>query len=315
MQWHSQQVQAQVEPIDFDQLGRPMAEFVARYNRYYGLEFESEFDGVVHQVGSFEAAGFTLVAHIFKLEGAQGTVFLQHGYYDHVGLYSHIIRHCLEQGFNVFSYDLPGHGLSSGDRAGIDSFSQYDEVFCSALKSIQQYMPGAIVAMGQSTGGAVIVNYLLSRGLDRHTSPFEKIYLLAPLVRPMSWTSGRVLYYLVRPFIRKLKRTFVKNSHNKEFLRFISRQDPLQPLFLKTSWVGALKNWIKTIEASPAVDLDIQVIQGTEDGTVDYRHNMKVLKEKFRGFRVEYVDKGRHQLVNEEKQKLQQVLDVMTPLV
>jgi len=315
MQWHSKQVQAQIAPLDFAMPNRAMPEFVSRYNRYYGLDLESQVKGLMHQVGSFDAAGFTIVAHVFKLPESKGTVYLQHGYYDHVGLYSHVIKHCLAQGFNVFSYDLPGHGLSSGDRAGIDSFDQYDQVFTCGLGLLQSHFSGPVVAMGQSTGGAVIVNYLLSRGLDRTTSPFEKIYLLAPLVRPMGWTGGRMLYYVVRPFIHKLKRTFVKNSHNKEFLRFISRQDPLQPLFLKTSWVGALKNWIKTIEASPTVDLDIQVIQGTEDGTVDYRHNMKVLKEKFRGFKVQYVEQGRHQLVNEEQQKLQQVLDIMTPMV
>ena len=315
MQWHSKQVQEQIAPLDFAMLNRVMPELVSRYNGYYGLDLESQVSGLIHQVGSFDAAGFTIVAHVFKLPEAKGTVYLQHGYYDHVGLYSHIIKHCLSQGFNVFSYDLPGHGLSSGDRAGIDSFNQYDQVFSGGLELVQSHFSGPVVAMGQSTGGAVIVNYLLSRGLDRTTSPFAKIYLLAPLVRPVGWTGGQLLYYIVRPFIHKLKRTFVKNSHNKEFLRFISRQDPLQPLFLKTSWVGALKSWIKTIEASPAVDLDIQVIQGTEDGTVDYRHNMKVLKEKFSGFKVKYVEQGRHQLVNEEQQKLQQVLDVMTPMV
>ena len=315
MQWHSKQVQEQIAPLDFAMPNRAMPELVSRYNRYYGLDLETQVSGLVHQVGSFDAAGFTIVAHVFKLPEAKGTVYLQHGYYDHVGLYSHVIKHCLSQGFNVFSYDLPGHGLSSGDRAGIDSFNQYDQVFSCGLELVQSHFSGPVVAMGQSTGGAVIVNYLLSRGLDRHSSPFAKIYLLAPLVRPVGWAGGQLLYYIVRPFIHKLKRTFVKNSHNKEFLRFISRQDPLQPLFLKTSWVGALKNWIKTIEASPAVDLDIQVIQGTEDGTVDYRHNMKVLKEKFSGFKVQYVEQGRHQLVNEEQQKLQQVLDVMTPMV
>ncbi len=315
MQWQPEQVKEQVLNLDFDDLNRPMAKEVQLYNCYYGLDFETQFNGLCHQVGTFEAAGFNLVAHVFKLDGAKGTVYLHHGYYDHTGIYNHVIEHCLKQGFSVFIYDLPGHGLSSGDRASIDSFNQYDQVFCAGLQIVQSLMSGPIVLIGQSTGAAVIVNYLLSRGLNRHSSPFEKVYLMAPLVRPVGWGSGRFIYYLVRPFTKKIKRVFVKNSGNPVFLDFISTQDPLQPLYLKTRWVGALKKWIKIIENCSPVDLDVQVIQGTNDGTVDYRHNMKVLEEKFIGFKVKYIVQGRHQLVNEEKQKLNQVFENMTPIL
>jgi lysophospholipase len=257
---------------------------------------------------------FKIVAHAFKLPQAKGTVFLQNGYYDHVGLYGKVIKHCLEQGFNVFSYDLPGHGLSSGERAGIDSFDQYDRVFCEGLSLVKKYFPGPIVALGQSTGGAIIINYLLSRGLTRYTSPFQSVYLLAPLVRPVDWNMSVLFYFLVRPFISKMKRTFAINSSDSEFLTFLKEHDPLQPLHLQVSWVGALRKWIKTIECSAPVDLDIHVIQGTCDGTVDYNYNMKVLKEKFTGFSVTYIEDGKHQLVNEEPAKLIQIMHCLGAL-
>lgn len=315
MKWRSEQVIEQVMPLDFEQLDQPLPELVQTYNRFYGLDFENRFEHLNHQVGSFQVDEFLIVAHVFKIENAKGTVFLQHGYYDHVGLYGHLIEHLLEQGYNVFSYDLPGHGLSSGERAGIQSFQQYDAVFSHGLNLIQHYLPGPIVAVGQSTGGAVIVNYLLSRGISRFTSPFEKVYLLAPLVRPVDWGRAVLMYKLLRPFTPHIKRNFAENSNNQAFLKFISEHDPLQPLHLKVSWVGALHQWIKFIESTSPVDLDVTIVQGTDDGTVDYKHNLKILQKKFSNCKITYIENGRHQLVNEELSKLQQVLAELTPLI
>lgn len=314
MKWHSDSVLEQIPLLDFNQLMEDMPQEVKAYQEFYGLDFENKFSGLKHCLGYQQHGAFKIVFHIFQLAKAKGTVYLQHGYYDHVGLYNHLIEHCLEQGFNVFTYDLPGHGLSTGERASIQSFQQYDDIFSSSLALLQQHMPEPIIAMGQSTGGAVIVNYLLRRGLTRYTSPFKDVFLLAPLVRPVNWTRSMLFYFLARPFIKQMKRTFAENSNNQAFLRFLSEEDPLQPLYLKTNWVGALHKWIQFIENCAPVDLDVNVIQGTDDGTVDYRYNMKVLEDKFSGFNVRFIENGRHHLVNEDTDKLQQVFAFLTPI-
>ena len=65
------------------------------------------------------------MVHYFRLpESAspKGTVFILHGYFDHVGLYTQLIDRCLGAGFDVLAYDQPGHGLSSGTLTAIGSF-------------------------------------------------------------------------------------------------------------------------------------------------------------------------------------------------
>lgn len=314
LKWCPEQIQSQLLPLSISTTA-DLPEAVKEYKQYYGLDFENRYQSVDYKIGKLELAGFTISSQLFQVPDAKGTVLIVHGYYDHVGLYRHIIQHCLDQGFNVFAFDLPGHGLSSGELASIQSFRQYDDVFSSMVQWLQENIDSPIVVMGQSTGGAIIINYLLTRGLNRSTSPFAKIYLLAPLVRPVNWIASKYFYYLARPFVKQLRREFAQNSHDREFLSFISQRDPLQPLFLKTQWVGALKKWIRFIEAAKPVDLDIHIIQGTEDGTVDYRHNMLVLEKKFSGFNVTFVEQGRHHLANEEASKLQQVITAMTPVL
>ncbi|WP_423811416.1 alpha/beta hydrolase, partial [Pseudomonas aeruginosa] len=41
-----------------------------------------------------------------------GSLLLMHGYYDHMGLYRHVVDWALGMGFSVLACDLPGHGLS-----------------------------------------------------------------------------------------------------------------------------------------------------------------------------------------------------------
>jgi alpha-beta hydrolase superfamily lysophospholipase len=315
MAWQPTSVIEDIPELDLSKGAAIMSPQLKAYQVYYGLNFENYYPCVEHLIGFIHMDDFNIATHVFRLPNAKGTVFLQHGYYDHVGIYGNIIKHCLQQEFNVFCYDLPGHGLASGERGGIDSFDQYDRLFCQGLALIQKNLPAPIVAIGQSTGGAIIVNYLLTRGLTRDTSPFANVYLLAPLVRPTNWSLSVLYYYISKPFIRQMKRTFSNNSNNSDFLAFLKNHDPLQPLYLKINWVAALHRWIKKIERIASVDLDVHVIQGTDDGTVDAKHNIKILENKFSGFDVTYIQDARHQLVNENPAKLSQVLARLGSLV
>lgn len=282
------------------------------YLAYYRLDV---LPGTIAS-GYFDVAGYRLVGHVFSAQGAaQGTVLLQHGYYDHVGLYWHIIRHCLAQGFNVFCYDLPGHGLSTGERAAINSFDEYHAVFETGLALCQQYLPGPLVAIGQSTGGAIILDYLLRNRISASVNPFAAVHLLAPLVRPSGWGAAVLIYVLLHKFISRMRRSFTDNSNNPVFLRFISEADPLQPLYLQTNWVGALREWIKQIEQAPACDVPVHVIQGDCDETVDFRHNLPFLQQKFANVKIDMIQGGRHHLANEDETRLGLVTQYLTPLL
>ena len=75
--------------------------------------------------------------------------------------------------------------------------------------------------------------------------------------------------------------------------------DPLQPRQLPTAWVGALVRWIKRIEAAPRSPRRPLIVQGEEDMTVDWQHNLQVLRDKFDEPEVLMLKRGRHHLANE----------------
>ncbi|MDM3887339.1 alpha/beta hydrolase [Pseudomonas sp. BCRC 81390] len=271
---------------------QPLSAQGVEYQRFYGLDLPAR-----SWLGGFQAAGFDLVGQVWLPEQVTATLFLLHGYYDHMGLYRHVIEWALEQGFAVISCDLPGHGLSSGERASISDFALYQQVLEALFEQARMLqLPRPWHLCGQSTGGAIAVDHLLYQGAQ---SPIDgQVILLAPLVRPCAWRWSKLSYRLLRHFVNGIERRFSENTNDPAFLPFLEA-DPLQPRRLPTAWVGALIAWVKRIEAAPCSTRRPLIVQGEADGTVDWPYNLEVLKAKFAEPQILMLPGARHHLANE----------------
>lgn len=275
-----------------------------QYARYYGIDFSTDAE---QHLGRISVGGFELAVQVWRPSAPRGTLILLHGYYDHMGLYQHLIRWALQHKLAVLAFDLPGHGLSSGDRASIDCFLSYQEVLDGVLEQAQLWrLPAPWHFMGQSTGGAILIDRLLHGAVP---GDIGETILMAPLVRPKQWGVSQFSLKLLGGFIHQLGRRFTDNSTDGEFLDFIRQHDPLQSQVLPVAWVQALDKWIPRIEtALPAAHRPL-IIQGQADGTVDWQHNIRVLQDKFDAPELFYLPKARHHLANEGAALRRQYLD------
>jgi alpha-beta hydrolase superfamily lysophospholipase len=280
------------------------------YQRFYNLVGLGRDDLVNGRLGRFEVGGYEIVTQLWMPENPVATLVLVHGFYDHMGLYRHVIDWALALGFAVVSCDLPGHGLSSGSRASITDFAEYqlvlDRLFVEAeiLK-----LPKPWHLCGQSTGGAIVIDHLLNHG-DESPAQGQSI-LLAPLVRPRGWTWSKVSYYLLRAFVKGIDRRFSENSNAPAFLPFLMA-DPLQPRRLPTAWVGALAKWIERIENAPRSRRSPLIVQGESDMTVDWSHNLAVLNDKFDHPQIFMLHEARHHLANELPELRERFFEFLT---
>jgi len=278
------------------------------YRRYYGLDLGAQRPGVQGRLGCFGVGPYRIVAQVWWPERPRATLLLLHGYYDHMGLYRHVLDWALEMGFAVLSCDLPGHGLSSGTPASIDDFAEYQAVFRGLLAEAAVLdLPKPWHLFGQSTGGAILLDYLLS---DGPRPELGETILFAPLVRPRSWTLSMLSYRLLSPFVNAIPRRFNDNSGDPAFLEFIQR-DPLQARTLPTAWVGALARWIPRIEAASPSGQSPLIVQGDADLTVDWRHNLGILQDKFRDPQLLMLKGARHHLANEREAVRQRYFDFL----
>ena len=304
--WQIARLRRDLAPFDFGST-RPMTTEEQSYCHYYGLDLAVDFPEVQHRIGKLSLDGYEIAVHCYMRPEARGTVFVFHGYFDHAGLYGQLFEVCLQAGFNLICWDQPGHGLSGGTPASIGSFRDYQKVLGEMLARSKGRLVEPWVAIGQSTGGAILIDYLLSRGAGSADPEFSKVVLLAPLVRPTGWLAGKVLYRLVRPFLDTWGRAFSRNSSDTDFLDFLRNRDPLQARALSLDWVGALADWIPRIEQAKPIDFPVTVVQGELDSTVAWRHNLRIIRKKFVRVREVRLSQGRHHLVNEAPEVQRQV--------
>ncbi|MGZ0783269.1 phospholipase BipL [Pseudomonas saponiphila] len=277
--------------------GQPLSAEAQAYQRFYGLDFAGRALVSLSRLGRIQVDDYQVVCQVWWPEQPRATLFLFHGFYDHMGLYRHVIEWALQRRFVVISCDLPGHGLSSGERASIDDFAVYQRVLQGLFGEARALeLPQPWHLFGQSTGGAIIMDHLLNQGAE---SPAQgRVVLLSPLVRPRAWGWSMLSYYVLRPFVTGIARRFSENSNDPEFLAFL-QADPLQPQRLPTAWVGALSRWIKRLEAAPRCSRQPLIVQGDADMTVDWQHNLRVVRDKFATPEVLMLPQARHHLANE----------------
>jgi alpha-beta hydrolase superfamily lysophospholipase len=290
-------------PLSFSQQQYPRP--VMDYFRFYGLDHPS----VPHFFGTFRSGPYTLAGHVYKPDSSRGTVFLVHGFYDHTGILKNLIALCIREKYCVAAFDLPGHGLSSGEPAAIDSFGEYKTALEDFLSLCAPHVPRPYVAIGHSTGCAVILTHLFY-GAD---SPFSRAILLAPLVRSEYWALSKTGHALF-PFVSTTPRWMRNASHDRAFLEWFDR-DPLQVKKFPVKWATAVYRWEAAIDTVAPQRFPVSIIQGTDDDVVDWRYNIPFLKKKIPGCDVRMIRNARHQLLNETDPWKTECLDIIRDIL
>ena len=272
------------------------------YLDHYGLRFAPDSGPVHHSLGVFTGGGEQIVAQYFAPPKPRGTIFLLHGYLDHTGIYGHPLRWCLDQGCAAFIFDLPGHGLSSGETGGVDNFARYCDALRQALAlAADQRLARPWFAIGQSTGGAILMDSILHHRL-LETHALDGIALLAPLVRILRHHRSRLMYRLSGWFVDGTPRLYAASSHDRAFLDFLRKEDDLQSARIPRSWVGAMFDYGERFAAASPNAAPLTVVQGAGDDTVDWKFNLPAIRGKFPNAKEVLVPGARHHLVNESRE-------------
>lgn len=287
---------------------------LAEYFRTYGFNTLAQRLDCRYFVGKLKLGRYQCIGHCWlhgRTEQAEvrPTVLLAHGLFDHAGLFLKLVEVLLKNKFSVFIADFPGHGLSEGEPADIEDFQDYSTVVSTSLLMLNQSsLFGPVSLVGQSTGAAAILRFILD---EAHPVNVARVVLLAPLVRPVKWRLIRVALSVFSPILRKVPRHFNDaTSHDKQFCAFLENGDTLQARHIPVQWVRAMANWVDWFEAQATrIALNktrkqrgpLLLIQGTHDTTVDWRYNLPKIQACFEESSVTRVIDARHHLVNEDK--------------
>ncbi len=108
------------------------------------------------------ADGLTLNVRRWNDEENQHSraIVIIHGIGEHQGRYAHVAKYFIKRGYEVYSYDQRGHGLSDGKRGHSHGVESNLDDLDAVLETVQC---DQLFLYGHSFGGNVLVNYLLNR--------------------------------------------------------------------------------------------------------------------------------------------------------
>jgi alpha-beta hydrolase superfamily lysophospholipase len=103
-----------------------------------------------------------VAAFLWRAENPKANILLQHGLGEYttryVHQYSELIPKLNELGFNVYGFDLPGHGYTKGVRALVD-LNQAVDMHLKARAAIPTGLP--LFLLGHSLGGLVTIGSVM----------------------------------------------------------------------------------------------------------------------------------------------------------
>jgi alpha-beta hydrolase superfamily lysophospholipase len=262
-------------------------------SRYLATE-RLDFAEPIHMMGTAQVDGIRLAVHGWVPAGAKGTVFLVHGYYSQSGIWSEHIRRLLADSLAVVAFDLPGHGLSDGQRMDVDSFGQYTKALRAIEDSMASRAPKPWMLVGHSMGSGVAIDR--SR---QSRFPYARVALLAPMLRYDGWTWTGLALPVVGIFKDRMERNRkLSSSSDTAFLNRLSN-DPLEGWFTPLHWLRQVRAWNATLANAEFAPSDWLLVQGGFDKTVDWRWNMDWLQTKIPGLKTEFLPLARHHVHNE----------------
>lgn len=93
------------------------------------------------------------------VENAKASLMLIHGLGEYCERYKHVIKAFNKIGVNVYTFDLRGHGHSTGERAFVTNLDEYREDVENVYRSIPKDLP--FFVLGHSLGGLIVTHFLL----------------------------------------------------------------------------------------------------------------------------------------------------------
>lgn len=263
----------------------------------YIQSYQFPVDIASHEWFDVTDDGKKIFTQIFTPAHYENTVLFLHGFFDHTGTHASFIRFLVNHGYRVIAFDLPGHGMSGGERFRVENFEEYQTSFLAVTGKLQERGIHSCQAVGHSTGAAIIAERLLKKTKDSMT--FSKACLIAPLLRSNKWWLSKTLTTLLSPFLTKVPRKYPDVSQSGKFIEQL-KKDPLEGQVIYLQWVQAMFEWEKLLAENKPVKDHAFIIQGVNDKTVDWSHNMKEYQRLFPYSTRIIVDEGTHHLLHNE---------------
>lgn len=196
-----------------------------------------------------------------------GVVVVVHGIMEHGERYADLAAALTARGYELWAFDLRGHGKSEGKRATIRSFEDYLNDLQCFLDRVRSRHPGLRpFLLGHSMGGTIAALHTLTRrpelgGLVLSAAALRIGGAISPFLRALARLTSRTM-----PWLRVGRLTYKTLSRDAEMIDEF-KKDPLvhHGRFPVRTGAEILSAGRQILAEAHRIELPLLVLHGTRD--------------------------------------------------
>ena len=243
-----------------------------------------------------------LMAQIREV-GSPIWLVLTHGIGEHYGRHDYLLG--LFSNFNIFRYDLRGHGRSGGKRAYIENFSTFVQDLHEVLCFIQEKYKGEkFLLVGHSMGALITASYL-----QNYDSPYPiRAFLSAPPVG-VPGLAGKVVKWIPKSAMNTFSTLPISLPLSVVDFRHLSHdtqvgldyvQDEFNQLKLHSRLILQLVDHTKKVFSKPIRPrCPVFCAMGSEDSIVDFHSAKQYFTSVEKSIQFKTIEGAWHEMHNE----------------
>jgi len=242
-----------------------------------------------------------------KESGSPVWIIATHGVGEHLERHKYLVD-LFGHDFNVFQYDLRGHGRSTGQKAHVKSFSHYMEDLLEITRFLKEkYRMDRYVLFGHSMGGLITCSFIQNY-VDESIYP-ERLIVNAPPCGADGFL-GTLVKILPAAFFEKaceIPYTFpISGLVDLKYLSHDPRiyedyiNDPLNALKLESKLMFELMKTVKNTFSRPLRSKCPSFVSvGSEDRVVGSKELIEYFTMVDKSFQLKVFDGSYHEIHNE----------------
>ena len=241
-------------------------------------------------------------------------IVLVHGLAEHSARYQLTARHLTQNGYAVDTFDLRGHGKSSGSPLFVGNFAEYLTDLDLFLDRVRARLPGRpLFLMGHSMGGVIVTSYALDR-----ESRVRGVVLSAPAVKVCNEMSPPLLKAasLIARVLPRLQTVRINQNYISRDPAVVEAYERDSLIFRKGVLLRTGSELVRAgqyvRERMDAFTLPILVLQGTGDKITEPEGGRRLYENAASTDRTLKLYEGLyHEILNEPERErvLQDIID------
>ncbi|MDC1106619.1 alpha/beta fold hydrolase [Prolixibacteraceae bacterium] len=223
------------------------------------------------------------------------TFVFVHGLGVYVDSYIEWLKRFVNEGYVIYSFDLPGHGRSSGKRGDVGSYSMLYTIINNCVKCAKEdYVNLPLVLYGHSLGGNIVLAYLNATSENQ----IDCCVITAPWLR----MEGRMYHILYRVSLWLYSNGIsLVLPRSIKGIRRCKEEDPLHHYWISTdTFRQAQKAGNSFFDCDVLGNIRICIVHGEEDRATSHLMS-ESLSHRHNNFTFNLFHKTRHHFHKSEE--------------